>query len=430
MGPGGTPELKLMAWRDTLLNASYKGIEFDVERIDDAETRALAVHEFPYRDGAEVEDLGLGPKRVRFTAVIFNANPAVDDAQARLERLLAALRSAEPGALVHPVFGSMPRAICASWQISFDAELRDGARIALEFVEVGSALRVFTSPSAVQAAEKITTLGSAARDAADASLVRRVDSVRAAGPAPRTLRLKTQMQAALGKLRLFSEATSQATLLSGLDPIFSPQGYAADARALMSRGLQGLPFGGRNLLATATGAINALVSSGLADFDRAAQLLGPQAMLLPMPNADGLVVQAHAQVHASCTLADAAAVVLAAELELPLLDTADVERMAATARTAIQAALDALRTALPGGESAAAGAELRALAFQVQAAATAVIEQRPPVVLRTVPLTGPLRLVAHAFYGDHTRAPELARLNRFGATLVATAGQQIKAYAT
>ena len=238
------------------------------------------------------------------------------------------------------------------------------------------------------------------------------------------------MNQALGKLRAFSEATSQATLLSGLDPIFYPQAYAADARALMDRGLQGLPFGGRNLLATFQGAANALTTSALADFDRAAQLLGPQAMLLPTPNLDGLLVQAHAQVHSACTLAEGAAIMLAAEIEAPTLDRADVERMAAATRSTLQAAIEALRTATPGGEAAEATAALRQLAYQVQAAAVAVIELRPPVVLRTVPLTGPLRLVAHAFYGDHTRAAELVRLNRFGQALTVCAGQQILAYAS
>lgn len=413
-----------MAWRDTLLNASFKGIEFDIERVDDSQQRSVALHEYPYRDGADVEDLGTGPNRLRFSAIIFNNDPEQDDYEQRLEVLLAALRSAEPGELVHPVFGSM-QAICTQWSVGHEVDLRDGCKLVLEFVQAGTALRVFESPSPVLAAERITALGDSARAAADVALIDLVEDVRG-GPVQRTLLLKASMNSALAQMRVLSDSTALTVLVSELDPIFYPQAYVTDARAVLERGLQGLPFGGRNLLFT-TG--QAVAGSGLADFDRAAKSLAPSAIALPAPNADGLLVQAHARVHTACSLAEAAAIVLAAELGEALLDRADVERLANTARSALQAALENMRAATVGGNSAEVGAAMRALAYQVQAAATAVIEQRPPVVLRVVPLTGPLRLVAHALYGDHTRAGELVRLNRFGRELVASAGQELKAYA-
>lgn len=69
------------------------------------------------------------------------------------------------------------------------------------------------------------------------------------------------------------------------------------------------------------------------------------------------------------------------------------------------------------------------MAYQVQEAARAVIELRPPVQLRAAPVTGPLRLVAHALYGDHSRATELLRLNAWGRRLVVERGEKVRAYA-
>lgn len=415
-----------MAWQN-IQQATFRKIPFEVESVSDAVQRSAVLNEYPYRDGAEVEDLGLGPNRMRLNALLWS-QPG-DDYEPRLQVLLAALRTADAGELVHPIFGTIPLAVCTRWTVEHDAENRDRCTVQMEFVETRAAARIFTTPSPVVAAEQISAQGAAARAAADDSLVRRVEQVRA-GPVPRALQLRTQMQAALAKLRKLVDTTELKVLTSELDPLFHPRAYVADAQAVLDRALQGLPFGGRNLLFA--GKASPADATGQADFTRAAQALGPAALTLSAPNADGLLAQAHARVHGSATLAEAAAILLAAELEAPLLERADIERLAATTRAALQAAIEGMRaTADAGncGDSAAAGAALRALAYQVQQAAAAVIEQRPPVVVRPSPVSGPLRLVAHALYGDHTRAAELLRLNAAGRRLVVLRGEEIKAYA-
>lgn len=432
-----------MAWKDTLLQASFKGVEFDIEAVSDSAQRSVSLNEYPYRDGADVEDLGLGPNRIRFTAIVFNQRPrrgpepAQDDYELRLAQLLAALRSADAGQLQHPVFGNIERAVCTSWTIDHEADFRDGCKLTLEFVEARAADRIFTEPSALLSGETISAQASAARDAADEALIARVELVKL-GPMPRQLALRSQMQVALGQLRQLVDTTDLKVLMSDLDPLFFPRAYVADARAVLDRALQGLPFGGRNLLFGGSGSSSSTTSSSnsnstaLGDFTRAAQRLGPSAIALLAPNSDAQVVQAHARVQASATLAEAAAIVLVGELESATLERADIEGVANTARTALQAAIEGMRSAVGVealGEAAAAGAALRAVAYQVQEAAAAVIQLRPPVVARQAPLSGPLRLVAHALYGDHSRAAELVRLNAWGRKLVADRGEELKAYA-
>ncbi|MGC4076292.1 MAG: DNA circularization N-terminal domain-containing protein [Rubrivivax sp.] len=429
-----------MSWSEKLLPASFKGVEFDIEAVSDTVQRATVANEYPYRDGADIEDLGLGPQRMRFSAIVFNARPrrgdatAQDDYEQRLQQLIAVLRSGGPGRLVHPVFGNFDNAVCTSWAIEHEAEFRDGCKISLEFVESRTTDRIFTSASPVSAAEQVSAKAEAARSAADAGLIARVQKVLKT-PVPRQLQLRSQMQAALGQLRALVDTTALKQRLSELDPLFYPQSYVADARNVLDRALQGLPFGGRNILFSGktTGSNSSSKSaSGLADFERAAAALRPTSLALLAPDADSLMVQAHARTHAGCCLAEAASIVLMGELDEQLLDATQVESIAAVTREALQAAVADLRSASgtdAAGAVAAASAALRATAFHVQEAATAVVELRPPVQLRTAPVTGPLRLVAHALYGDHTRAVELQRLNVWGRRLVVERGEQVKAYA-
>ncbi len=413
-------------WSETLQQAKFKGIEFDVEAVGDSVQRAVVSNEYPYRDGAELEDLGLGAQRIRFGALVWGGNY-----EARLAALLAALRSADAGELVHPVFGVVPRAICTSWAIEHDADFRDGCKLTLEFSESRTADRIFETPSPVLAGEAVSAQANAARAAADEGLVARVQKVMK-GPVPLQLNLRAQMQAALAKLQALVDTTALKQRLSQLDPLFNPQAYVADARRVLDRALQGLPFGGRNILFGGNATSGTAGASGLADFDRAAAALSPAKISLLAPNGDALMVQAHARTYAGCCLAEAAIIVLTGELDEQLLDAADIERLAGATRAALQAALDDLRAAAgpeSAGSAAAASAGLRAVAYQVQQAARAVIELRPPVQLRAAPLTGPLRLVAHGLYGDHTRAAELLRLNAWGRRLVVQRGEKVKAYA-
>lgn len=424
-----------MTWSQTLLQASFKGATFEVERTADQGARAVAVNEYPYRDGADVEDLGLQARRLRFTAIVWEGSPSTDDYKARLDALISALNGAGAGELVHPVFGTCT-AMCTGWSIDHEAEFRDGCVLQLEFMESRSAERVFATGSPIAEIDAIGTQADTARSAADEGLFARIAQV-LKQPVPLQLAQRVQMQSALSKLQALVDTTALKQRLSELDPLFYPQAYVADARNVLDRALQGLPFGGRNILfggssSSASASTSSAGSSGLNDFERAARALSPAATALTAPNNDGLAVQAHARVYAGCCLAEAAGIVLAGELDEPLLDLPDVERLAVTTRTAIQAALEDLRASAGpdnAGAVAASSAALRAVAYRVDEAARAVIELRPPVMRYASPVTGPLRLVAHALYGDHERAAELLRLNAWGKRLVVQHGEEIKAYA-
>ena len=121
-----------MAWRDNLLDASFRGVEFGV---NDTEApiagRRLAVHEYPGRDEPFVEDLGRRTKRWEIEAFVVGDEYA--DAR---DALIEACDMPGPGELVHPYLGSLQVACTAC---SLVERTREGrmARFTLSFVEAG-----------------------------------------------------------------------------------------------------------------------------------------------------------------------------------------------------------------------------------------------------------------------------------------------------
>ena len=81
-------------WRGQLLPASFRGVRFLVRQHALATGRRLAVHEFPLRDEAFVEDLGRAPRTFSIAGYVLG-----DDYFAQRDALIDACEAAvaEPG---------------------------------------------------------------------------------------------------------------------------------------------------------------------------------------------------------------------------------------------------------------------------------------------------------------------------------------------
>jgi prophage DNA circulation protein len=123
------------------------------------------------------------------------------------------------------------------------------------------------------------------------------------------------------------------------------------------------------------------------------------------------VVLVHLSVVNAAVQADAAALVFDSAASDPALTAAEIETVIDDVRGEIEAAIAAARAALSLEESRAIVEPLKDMALALQDAARSVLEQRPPLLRRTIEAPGNLRLIAHRWYGDHARAPELLRLN-------------------
>lgn len=117
-----------MSWKDTLLDASFKGVGFDV--IDDAlrGTHALAEHEYPFVQGADIEDTGVSAMDMSLTAVLWG-----DDYEGRLQSLLGVLRETGSGELIHPIYGSVPDCVVADFEAVHNEENPDYCTVRMTF---------------------------------------------------------------------------------------------------------------------------------------------------------------------------------------------------------------------------------------------------------------------------------------------------------
>ncbi len=411
-----------MAWKDTLLPASFRGVGFEVLRTRDHGERAVVEHEYPYRDGSEVEDMGRKARRISITAVVWG--PAYE---AALEKLGKALDERGPGELVHPVFGPV-RAQVISWDIPHEAERPNYAELALEFVVAGADnpffSRAWPLPGGVDA--KADT----ARAGATGVLERAVANCKDAG--------------AMGRagLRALADLKSQSSgvLTSGADILSAPAAWAADAASLV-RGIVDLrSFGVSSLLPDFNGVLAALTSGILLPSFSSSSGSGSSGSFLSgtgltstgpavTPGPELAVVQAHVQAERALAVAEAAQMVLESEAVAPTLTPAEVEGVAASSRGLLQQSLDTYRQLYPVEQARPVTEPLKDVALAVQQSAAAVIAARPPVVTHTVAAPSCLRLTAHQLYGDHTRAPELYRLNSPREPNFLTPGQELKVYA-
>ncbi|SCZ28149.1 Mu-like prophage DNA circulation protein [Burkholderia vietnamiensis] len=452
-----------MSWADLLHDASFRGVTFECERTHDSAKRALAEHEYPYLDGANVEDLGRRARRTSLTAVFWG-----DDYETRLQAFLQALDTPGSGELIHPVFGSMPNMQLDDYELSHDADNPDHCRIELRFVESTSGNPFFAQQLPDQKAEAVSALADAARANGIAAFGMALDALKSVrGILSRLNNLRDVMTGTLGAIR----SQVQGIIGTTLDIIEYPQAFASDIVSYLSgmadlrsfdvgvitsdwKGLTGqlantvqLPASisaGTATVASSAGMVPTGVtyttngsssvsagtsgspstsggtsgSGGSSTSSGAASSSGTSATVMPAAvvaiNAnptDIATVRAIIQLAAAAQLADAASSILADEAASPTLSPAEIERIVDDTRTSIQAAIDLHRQVYTLDTSRPIVEGLKDMALAVQTAAIAVMDARPPLITRTITAAGNLHLVAFRWYGDYTRASELLLLN-------------------
>jgi len=123
-----------MSWRDSIQPASFKGVPFGVLADDKEGGRRAVVHEFPQREDAFVEDLGMAVNRFVLQAFVLGA----DYLQKRdaLERVLS---EPGPGTLVHPWYGEVTVSQFAPYKVKHSAQDGGIAVFTLSFARDGLA---------------------------------------------------------------------------------------------------------------------------------------------------------------------------------------------------------------------------------------------------------------------------------------------------
>lgn len=417
-----------MAWETDLQDASFRGVGFDIINTRDSVQRDIAQHEYPYKNGANIEDLGEKPRSLQCQAVFFG-----DDYETRMQAFIAALDKRGQGELIHPVFGSMPDMQCYVYQVNHEADNPDYCTIDIQFLQSGLDVEFYARDWPLSQADAIFNKAQAILDNASALLENAMKPLR-------TLRSYMARVKALGVTALNMVAVLRSDITgfisSTTDFVNFPGAFLTDLQSAL--GLQ-------STAASSSVSSDSVVYSStpavvMADWaaiktqaDSVAALpaslvTGEEAATVDMPanvtTVDVRELTAAARIAVAIELSQQAADLLSDETVAAALSPDDISLITGDARQSVQNAIDAVRETWASEMETVSSAEtaialqylpvvdgLRDMALSLQVMAQALINARPPLIQRTVTSATNLHLLAHLWYGDYTRAVELKRLN-------------------
>lgn len=389
-----------MAWQDTLLDASYKGITFDIQAVSASGGRDLARVGLPHQNGEQISDTGGRSKSFSVNAIFWG-----DDYEKRLKAFLQVVDAGGAGEFVHPVYGPLADCHIQEWSEDTSTELVDGCTLRLSIVMAGAKQSLFERELPAAKAAGAANLAGSARSLAVGNFASAFELV--AGLQGSFARLNAWQS---NMLSVLSDARGLAGLASNTvsQLLNAPQDFAADMANLLN-GLVDLRWtaggiGNFSALRSSFGNIIQLPAKS-ADNGAAADLINR-----PYPE-DVAKTTAVVQALVATELASVTAGMLQDEAESATLSPPQIETMVNGARSELQASIDAYRQLYPLEEAVPAVEAMKATAHNLLLAAVAVINSRPPLIQREVESAANLRLIAHWWYGDSERSAELARLN-------------------
>jgi len=460
-----------MSWKNNLHPASFNGVTFEVASTSDDIERSKATHQYPFKDGANVIDLGAGPRHVSMEAVFYGPNY-----EAALSKFLDAVDVPDTCELIHPVFGSM-QAQTARIGIPFRAEEPDYTKVPIDFIlsTLDAPLFDNTAPS-----QKVGAVNKAADNSLMSGLTRLLADIKVAVTLPALVmgKISADMAIVMANMGIYRNQLTLpiAWVPSGANYITDPTAFFDDLASGMVARVQtifstidlqqaysGTPgqalspistlidgtsgavaagstvatssatFAGFNYIDTTAvgytrGSLASIWTAPLANLLQSLLTLTPStSSALPtgpyitsgVASAQGSGVTAtqpfliaHVSIQQTAAVASAAAQVFALAIDNPVLTPNDIQSITNDVRTNINTTITLARATWPNIVDHRPITEpLKALALSVYNAAEQLIQAKPPFTTRTVTTPGNLNLLAFLWYGDYTRADELFRLN-------------------
>jgi prophage DNA circulation protein len=126
-----------MSWLNTLLPASFRGVGAEVKSVKDTGENALVEHNYPYRNGGDLENFGRDAHKVPVEFVLWG-----DNYESKLKALVTAFEALDAGELVHPIFGSM-KCHAKNWEVVHTADEYNYCTVSVTFWEDGSDVPFF-----------------------------------------------------------------------------------------------------------------------------------------------------------------------------------------------------------------------------------------------------------------------------------------------
>ncbi|ROS02958.1 DNA circularization protein [Raoultella terrigena] len=145
-------------WQSQLKPCSFRGVPFAILNEEGSHGRRQAVHEYPYRDTAWIEDMGRGTRRFIIRGFLVQNSLVYGGGDVISQRLalIAACEEKGSGTLMHPTLGEMTVSIPENGlRISGSAESGRSFEFTLMVIESG--LKVFAVTGNTTSGETVRT---------------------------------------------------------------------------------------------------------------------------------------------------------------------------------------------------------------------------------------------------------------------------------
>lgn len=407
-----------MAWVDTFLDASFRGVPFELLSTTDINKQTVVPHTLPYTNGGNLESMGFDPETFSIPAIFYG-----EDYERRLSNFIVALRASGFGELVHPIRGTLT-VMVLDYRVSHKEDEVETAHVDIAFMEQGIITELFAVTTPEEPLEQLASAGElvlmAANDRLAAELAPVTQSTTFANK-QRALRLDKLMLKSLQDLRKQVQ-NAVSTLEKAVN---APYEWASSIANLCDNLI--------DLRAFDSDIIAAKWHSLRAKFKNVLRLPNDGQSQNTNQQRDQQALQQHLDCTTLRNNCVAASILFTADIDqttlaptLPsqngnvttepsdsTLTPIELEEICNTLRADAQDLIASIRQFNDPITQAdmAVIAALKSAAYAAHTAGLVLLSRKPPLVTRNVETDTPLRLLAHHWYGDHHRAGELLRLN-------------------
>uniref|UniRef100_UPI000C04015C DNA circularization N-terminal domain-containing protein n=1 Tax=Xenorhabdus budapestensis TaxID=290110 RepID=UPI000C04015C len=143
-------------WSEHLRPASFRGVPFAVVSGESVFGRRQAVHEYPYRDIAWIEDLGRATRRITLRGFIIQDSLVykAPDVITQRKNLVAACETGSAGTLVHPTLGELTVSVTESG-LRMTESAESGRVFEFTLTVIESGLKVFAVTNSTKSATEV-----------------------------------------------------------------------------------------------------------------------------------------------------------------------------------------------------------------------------------------------------------------------------------
>ena len=145
-------------WQNQLRPCSFRGVPFAIISEEGSHGRRQAVHEYPYRDTAWIEDMGRGTRRFVLKGFLVQDSLIYGGGDVISQRLalIAACETKGSGTLIHPTLGEMTVSVPENG-LTLSGDMKSGRVFEFTLMAIESGLKVFAVTGSSAAGKTVRT---------------------------------------------------------------------------------------------------------------------------------------------------------------------------------------------------------------------------------------------------------------------------------